>query len=335
MTQLIVDTQGARLRKNGGRLEVELEGQTLQSLPMGGLRQVILMGQGVSASTPLLYHLARNGVDVVYQSQGGRFAFRLAGPLAKHSALRVHQVQAMTDPQRAVALARAVVIGKLHNQAATLARYGERAGERGRWAIQTLRDQAARAAAAADVESLRGYEGSGAAAYFAAWPVLFDAGLWRFRGRVYHPPTDPVNAMLSFGYALLLNDIVAAVYRIGLDPAIGFFHVVDYGRPSLALDLEEEFRPVIVDSLVLSLVRQGLLQPSDFRARSEGGPAVLLTDDARRFLIARYEERLTVKVRHPAWEQQLTYRQCIERQVEHMARCIAGRDPQYQALMVG
>ena len=126
--------------------------------------------------------------------------------------------------------------------------------------------------------------------------------------------------MLSFGYALLLNDITAAVYRIGLDPAIGFFHVVDYGRPSLALDLEEEFRPVIVDALALSLVRQGLLQPADFRAREEGGPAVLLTDDARRFLIARYEERLAVKVRHPGWDQQLTYRQCIERQVEHMAR---------------
>ncbi len=334
MTQLIVDTQGARLCKNGERLEVELQGKTIQSLPMGGLHQVILLGQGVSASTPLLYYLTRNGVDVVYQSQGGQFAFRLAGPLAKHSALRVYQVQAMTDPQRAVALARAVVIGKLHNQAATLARYGERAGERGRWAIQTLREQATRAATAATVESLRGYEGSGAAAYFAAWPALFDAALWRFRGRVYHPPTDPVNAMLSFGYALLLNDIVAAVYRIGLDPAIGFFHVVDYGRPSLALDLEEEFRPVLVDALALSLVRQSLLQPGDFRPREEGGPAVALTDDARRFLIARYEERLAVKVRHPGADQQLTYRQCIERQVEHMARCIAGRDAAYQPLLV-
>jgi CRISPR-associated protein Cas1 len=335
MTQLIVDTQGARLRKNGERLEVELEGQTIQSLPMGGLRQVILMGQGVSASTPLLYHLARNGVDVVYQSQSGRFAFRVAGPLAKHSALRVHQVQAATDPQRALALARAVVIGKLNNQAATLARYGAHAGERGAWAIQTLHDQATRAAEAANLEALRGYEGSGAAAYFAAWPALFDAAHWRFRGRAYHPPTDPVNALLSFGYALLLNDIVAAVYRIGLDPALGFFHTVDYGRPSLALDLEEEFRPVIVDALTLSLVRQGLLQPGDFQAPKGGGPAVLLTDDARRFLIARYEERLAVKTRHTAQAQQLTYRQCIERQAEHMARCIAGRDAAYQALVVG
>lgn len=326
--QLIVDTQGAQLHKAGERLNIEVDGETVQSVPMGSLRQVILMGQGVAASTPLLYDLMRRGVDVVYQSQRGHFAFRLAGPQSKHSALRVQQVIVATDPARALPLARAAIAGKLHNQAVILRRHGVASGAQ---AIQVIVEQITSASRAESLESLRGYEGSGAAAYFSAWSALFDAQAWGFRGRAYHPPPDPVNAMLSLGYTLLLNDIVGAVYRIGLDPAIGFFHTIDYGRPSLALDLEEEFRPVVVDTLVLLLVRQASLVPSDF-VNSQSG--VVMSDDARRFFITSYEERLETRVRHPTWEQNLTYRQCIERQVEHMARCILGRDAAYQPLLI-
>lgn len=332
--QLIVDTQGAQLRKAGERLIVQQDGETTDSIPIGPLQQVILMGRGVHASTPLLYDLVRRGVDVVYQSQAARFAFRLVGPVSKHSALRVCQVQVATDPARALRLARAVVAGKLHNQAVVLRRYGEALEERGDRAVQTIVEQMTQASQARTADSLRGHEGSGAAAYFAAWRALFDAERWHFGGRAYHPPPDPVNAMLSLGYTLLLNDIISAVYRIGLDPAIGFFHAVDYGRPSLALDLEEEFRPVIVDTLVLGLLRQRLLEPTDFGRRKDGQPGVVMTDDARRFFIARYEERLGVKVRHPAWDQDLTYKQCIERQVEHMARCMVGRDEAYSPLLI-
>ena len=332
--QLIVDTQGAQLRKAGQRLIVQHDGETTDSVPIEPLRQVILMGRGVSASTALLYDLVRRGIDVVYQSQAERFAFRLVGPASKHSALRVRQVQIAFDLARALRLARAAVAGKLHNQAVVLQRYdGTPEGQAGR-AVQTIVEQMKLAEQAGTVDSLRGHEGSAAAAYFAAWRSLFDAGRWRFGGRAYHPPPDPVNAMLSFGYTLLLNDIVSAVYRIGMDPMIGFFHAVDYGRPSLALDLEEEFRPVVVDTLVLGLLRQELLEPADFGRRSDGRAGVVMTDDARRFFIARYEERLAVKVRHPGWNEHLTYRQCIKRQVEHMARCILGKDEAYSPLLI-
>lgn len=330
--QLIVDKQGAQLRKDGERMIIETEDKT-ESIPIGPLQQVILTGRGVNASTALLYDLVRRGVDVVYQSQAERFAFRLVGPVAKHSALRVRQVQVASNPAQAVRLARAVVAGKLNNQAVILRRHAETLGQRGELAIRTIVEQIANAERAESADSLRGYEGSGAAAYFAAWPALFDAERWNFHGRAYYPPPDSVNAMLSLGYTLLLNDIVGAVYRIGLDPAIGFFHTIDYGRPSLALDLEEEFRPVIVDTLVLNVLLQGLLVPTDFR-RAENGPGVVMSDDARRFFIERYEERLEVKVRHPGWEQNLTYKQCIERQVEHMARCILGRDEVYEPLLI-
>jgi len=331
--QLIVDTQGTQLHKAGERLIVKRDGETLSEIPLGPLEQVILLGRGVSASTPLLYDLVRRGVDVVYMTRRGRYGFRLAGPESRHSALRVRQVLVASDRTRALALARATVIGKLHNQAVVLRRHTRELGRQGRLAIRSIAAQIEHARHVRNLEALRGYEGNGAAAYFATWPALFDAERWGFRGRAYHPPPDPVNAMLSFGYTLLLNDVISAVRRIGLDPAIGFFHAIDYGRPSLALDLEEEFRPVIVDTLVLTLLRQGLLVPSDFVRREERS-GIFMSDDARRFLIARYQERMAIRVRHPAWEQNLTFRQCIERQAQHMARCILGRDETYQPLLI-
>jgi CRISPR-associated protein Cas1 len=330
MQQLVVDTQGARLFKEGERLRIEQEGKEIESVPMGSLRQVVLMGRGVSASTPLLYDLVRRGVDVVYQSQRGRFGFRLAGPASKHSALRVRQVQVAGDPAPALELARATIAGKVHNQAVLLRRHRGR-NERSQHAAQLIEEQAARIQQADNLDSLRGYEGSAAAAYFSGWASLFDAQRWGFSGRAYHPPPDPVNAMLSLGYTLLLNDIVGATERIGLDPAIGFFHVVDYGRPSLALDLEEEFRPLIVDRLVLGILQDKILYPSDFAGSP---PRVTMSDDARRFFLLRYQQLLGVRTLHTGSRQKLTYRQCIERQVEHMARCILGRDKAYRPMLL-
>ncbi len=283
---------------------------------------------------------------LIVDTQGARLrkvGERLAGPLSKHSALRARQTLAASDPAQALPVARAMVAGKLRNQATVLRRYVADSDERVQRAVEIIAAQVERAGQAADLETLRGHEGSGAAAYFRAWPALFDAERWRFHGRAYYPPPDPLNAMLSLtcpggqcqgGYTLLLNDVVSAVYRIGLDPDIGFFHALDYGRPSLALDLEEEFRPVIVDTLALSLVRNQVLEPGDFRQEEGERPRALMTDDARRFFIQSYEERMGVRVRHPAWEQMLTYRQCIERQVEHLARCILGRDATYDPLLI-
>jgi CRISP-associated protein Cas1 len=263
-----------------------------------------LIGQGVSASTPLLYDLLRRGVDVVYQSQSGHSYFRLVGPESKHSALRVRQVLVAADPAQALALARWTITGKLHNQAVVLHRYGEALGQSD--ALRVLTEQMANAAQADSLDALHAFEGSGAAAYFAALPRLFDAPVWNFWERAYHPPSDSVNAMLSLSYSLLLGDIIGAAKRIGLDPAIGFFHTIDYGRPSLALDLEQEFRPVIVDTLVLALLQQQLLRVTAFQ-RGDGNPGgIQMTDDARRFFIERFQERLDVRVRHPAWEQDLT-----------------------------
>ncbi|MBN2001730.1 MAG: CRISPR-associated endonuclease Cas1 [Anaerolineae bacterium] len=342
--QLVVDTQGAKVRKDGERVIIHREGCADESAPINVLEQVVLIGRGVSVSTPLLYDLAQRGIDVVYQSRHGRLGFRLVGPAGKHSALRVRQVQVCTAPESALPIAQAMIAGKLHNQAVVLRRQtpmdvAADATETGSVdaAVQTLRTQMQQAAHAPNAETLRGYEGSGAAAYFAVWARLFDARAWSFRGRAYYPPPDPVNALLSLGYTLLLHDVASALYRIGLDPDIGVLHTLDYGRPSLALDLEEEFRPVVVDTLVLRLIRERFLEPGDFRTPPEQADrrsGVWLTDDARRFFITQYAARLAVRVQHPAWQQQLTYRQCIQRQAEHLARCILGRDAAYTPLLI-
>lgn len=335
MDRMIVDTQGSSLRKDGERLQVYVDDKKVEEVPLGTLRQVILMGRGVQASTPLLYDLVQRGIDVVYQSQAGRFAFRLVGPTSKHSALRVRQIVTLSDPARALPLARAAVTGKLYNQATVLRHAARRTdlGEAGERAMAILNEQMRHASRAADAEALRGYEGSGAAAYFGAWSRLFDAAAWGFGGRVYHPPPDAVNAMLSFGYTLLLNDVLSAVYRIGLDPDVGFFHTIEYGRPSLALDLEEEFRPVIVDRLVLRLLREGVVEPADFGSAADR-PGVVMTDDVRRVFLRCYQEQLAVRIRYQALDQNLTYAQVMDRQAEHLARCFLGRDETYVPLLI-
>jgi CRISPR-associated protein Cas1 len=334
VTQFIANKQGSRLYKEGERLVVRQGDEEVDSVPLGPLQRVVLCGRGVSVSTPLLYDLVRRGIDVVYQSLSGRYAFRVAGPLSKHSALRVQQVLVVTDPARALPLARAVVAGKLYNQAVVLRAYAGELDQQGRGALAVLVQQMRQAREAGSIESLRGHEGSGAAAYFAALASLFDAARWGFEGRAYHPPPDAVNAMLSFGYTLLLNEVVAALYRIGLDPDVGFYHALDYGRPSLASDMEEEFRPAVVDRLVLRLLREASLDPAIHFEGSDGRPGTQMTDEMRRFYLQRYEEQMAVRIGYPAQGNRQSYRQLVQRQAEHLARCILGHDEEYVPLEI-
>jgi CRISPR-associated protein Cas1 len=140
--------------------------------------------------------------------------------------------------------------------------------------------------------------------------------------------------MLSLGYTLLLNEVLGALYRIGLDPDVGFFHTLEYGRPSLALDMDEEFRPVVVDRLVLRLLRQSDLDP-DVHFSGGGQTGSQMTGDMRRFFLERYEEQLGVRAGYPPQGHRLTYRQMIEAQAQHLARCLLGHDERYVPLEIG
>jgi CRISPR-associated protein Cas1 len=215
---------------------------------------------------------------------------------------------------------------------------------------------------ASSLDTLRGYEGRGSAIYFEGFSKGFLAEDLEFPGRVRRPPTDPINALLSLGYTLLLNQVIAAVSLVGFDPYFGSLHTVDYGRPSLALDLMEEWRPIIVDTLVLSVFNLKALTPSDFEERmplsaekesvkTEGDEserdeelressgsmgkdrsAILLTESGFRKFITQYERKMGQKVQYHLTGDQLTYRDCIREQVRHFARYLRGEEKEYQPM---
>jgi CRISPR-associated protein Cas1 len=240
---------------------------------------------------------------------------------------------------RRFVVARQCVAGKLLNMRTTLLRYArsrddgaaiQEAAQQIRGCVRAL----ARLAPPAGVDPadrmhglgpLLGLEGSASAAYYGVFGALLK-GEWGFAGRVKRPPTDPINALLSFGYTVLTNQIVSLVHAVGLDPGLGVLHQPGFGKPALALDLIEAFRPIVVDSVAITMVNTGQVAPSDFTA--ELG-AYRLTDDARRAFLEKLEARLNERVQHPLFGYQASYRRCIELQARLFAKYAQGEIAQF------
>src|SRR6266571_6657998 len=182
------------------------------------------------------------------------------------------------------------------------------------------------------LETILGMEGAGSVAYFRCFgKFLSDPRQWPFPGRVKRPPTDPVNSLLSFGYSLLTNKVASAVQLVGFDHFVGYLHSSFYGRPALALDIMEEFRPVIVDSVVLTLLNNRMVTPDDFVI--ELG-AYRLKDERRKVFFTKLEERLNEEVTHPIFGYKATYRRCIELQARLLAKCVTGEIDEYQPFFI-
>ena len=182
------------------------------------------------------------------------------------------------------------------------------------------------------LETILGMEGAGSAAYFRCFgKLLSNSEQWPFPGRVKRPPTDPVNSLLSFGYSLLTNKVASAVQLVGFDHFVGYLHSSFYGRPALALDLMEEFRPVIVDSVVVSIVNHRMLAPTDFVV--ELG-AYRLKQEKRTMFFTKFEERLTEEIEHPIFGYKTTYRRCIELQARLLAKYITGEIDEYPPFLL-
>lgn len=329
MATVYLTEQGSKLSKIDERLIVSRGNETLEEIPLIKVDQVIVMGKGVRVTTPAVFALARRGIELVYLTQRGGYVTRTRGRESKFARLRFRQALMVNDPAATLPLAREIVRGKLLNQAALIQK---RAGQSGRRAVEGIKKMIARLDRTKDLEVLRGLEGQGAAVYFNAFRRLLRQDL-SFRKRAYYPPTDPVNAALSFGYTLLLNQLVGAVQVVGLDPYLGFFHVIDYGRPSLALDLEEEFRPLIVDRLVLDLINGQKLEARHFTRPPGRKKAVYLSDEGRPIFIAAYESLVNSAVVYPPTGKQNTYRRCFELQARQMARIVLGKAKKYRPLV--
>jgi CRISPR-associated protein Cas1 len=291
----------------------------------------------VQVSTQALETLASNEIPVMYLTGYGRFIAALVPAPAKNVSLREAQFRRFADRTEAIALAKAVVRAKLHNQRTMLMRClrgraePEEESSRGSHepAARDMAELIVRLERASEMETILGLEGQGAALYFGEFGRFLKSppgGGFDFHSRNRRPPRDPVNALLSFAYALLAKDCFSAVCTVGFDPYRGFFHQGRHGKPSLALDLMEEFRAVIADSVVLTLINNKLVEKEDFVTWQQ---ACQLTEAGRKKFFAAYEQRKATLVQHPVYGYKMSYSRMLEVQARMLAAYVRGDVPGY------
>lgn len=322
MATLYVTEQNAILRKTGDRVVVAKDDQVLLEVPCLKLDTVLLYGN-VQVTTQALAELLDHGIELALLTTAGRLRGQLTPPKAKNVPLRMRQYDLARDAGFCLSFAREVVRAKIANSLAVLRRFRRNHPEAfAPEALAELERAAGRVETVATLDSLRGIEGSAAAGYFRLLEAMVPAGLG-FDGRTRRPPRDPFNALLSFGYVLVGNELQSLLDAIGFDPYVGFYHQIDYGRPSLALDLLEELRAPLVDRWSASLLNLRHLGPDDFRGTRQEG--VLLQREAMKRYFPLYEKELTTPFAVDGEE--LTFRQLYRRQAERLARALLDGEP--------
>ncbi|MDE0660706.1 MAG: type I-C CRISPR-associated endonuclease Cas1c [Gammaproteobacteria bacterium] len=314
LNTLYVTTENAWLHKDGENIVVKVDGSEQARVPIHILGSVVCIGT-LGATPALLGHCARKGVSVTFTARSGRFLARMEGPTTGNVLLRRTQYRAADNTDQLGALASHIVAGKIHNQRTVVRRalrdHGATMGADGRERLraceQRLTNAARRAAHGREVDSVRGVEGEAARAYYEVFGDLTrrEDGCFAFDGRSRRPPLNPMNALLSFLYTLLVHDCRSALEAAGLDPAVGFLHSERPGRPSLALDLMEELRPAFADRLALSLVNRRQLSGDDFATAVSG--AVTLDERARKSVIVAYQTRKQDELTHPFLQEKTTW----------------------------
>jgi CRISPR-associated endonuclease Cas1 len=307
LNTLYVQTENALVRLDGETARVEVEGEKRLQVPLHHLGAIHLFGTA-TITAPAIARCAAEGRAVAWFSRTGRFLARVVGPTSGNVLLRQAQYEAHRDDRRACEIARAIVAGKIRNLRAVTGRAArdvraEEGRERLQDATQAMAELLLALPGQKDVDAVRGVEGQGAALYFAVFGEMLTVPPqeFAFRGRSRRPPRDRMNALLSFLYALLTADCVAACEGVGLDPQFGFLHCLRPGRPALALDLMEEFRPVLADRLALTLVNRRQIRREHFEERvaGTGGESVTLTDEGRKVVLAGYHDRKREEAVHP------------------------------------
>lgn len=331
MAVLYVDEYGCVLRCSAGLVVVEKDGRELASLRVQELEYVVVQ-ENCSITSAAVTAFLRNGVDVAFISGGGEYLGKLEPALGKNISIRHSQYKAANDPSFCLSLAKRFVAGKLANMRTIVLRY---ARDPSRSDIISRADSiktAARSAGSADaLQQLLGIEGTGTREYFAVFGRLLDDA-YKFDGRNRRPPRDPVNAMLGFAYALLENSVERAVSVCGLDPYCGFFHAQHYGRQSLVLDLMEELRPVVADSVVINYCNRGIVDAeADFEARDGG---VFLNESGRQKLFGAFYNRMSETVKPDRESEPVTYDALCEVQARKLAECVRSGVPDYQPFLV-
>ncbi|WP_433678304.1 CRISPR-associated endonuclease Cas1 [Nocardia sp. CA-119907] len=328
-TVVYVERQGAVVRTRGDRLVVTDGEESLLRLSLRRVRQVVGFG-GVGFTTPFLHKAAERGIEVVLLSENGTLGGRLCGPLSSDPTARRAQYRTADDPRRALTLASGFVAGKVDNLRVSLLRTARRADDAvAAAAADRLSGCADTLRAVNSLEEVLGIEGAAARDYFQSVGRMADP-LWGFAGRARRPPPDPINAMLSYGYTLLCHEAIAALEAAGLDPMVGFLHQHRWGRPALALDLMEEFRPMTVDVAVLRCVATGQVRPEQFSTEPDLG--CRMGEDAKYTFIGACERRMLTLVTRRGVGRRVSLRVAIHLQAKALARTLIDTDEPYLAM---
>ncbi|WP_018952598.1 CRISPR-associated endonuclease Cas4/Cas1 [Thioalkalivibrio sulfidiphilus] len=327
---LYIQARGAKLAKRGETLEVTVDDEKVQSVRLIDVSQVIVMGN-VYITTPCLQELMQREIPVSWHSHGGWFMGHTVGTGHKNVEIRTAQYKASFEEHQCLHIAKGLVEAKIQN-CRTLLRRNWKGEDKPVDLLDGLQVDIRKSRRASNLQELLGIEGAAASRYFGAFARLLkhsDAGpelTFDFTTRNRRPPTDPVNALLSYAYALLTRSWTASLSAVGLDPYRGFYHQPRYGRPALALDMMEPFRPLIADSCVIQAINNGEVRPSDFQ--SVAG-SVALTNDGRKRFIATFERRMSHEITHPLFGYRLSYRRLLEVQGRLLARYLLGELPDY------
>jgi CRISPR-associated protein Cas1 len=342
MESVYVLEPGSYLRREGLSLKVVKDGEVVETIPADGLKRLMLVGR-ISLSGAVLDFLIQNRVETVFVTPTGRFRARLVPDEHKHVALRKAQYLRLSEGAFALRTAAVIVRGKAANMGRMLLLRGRDYGvEALRIAAARMQPMAHTAEKAESLEVLRGAEGAAARIYYSAFPHLIRNPQFTFTGRSKRPPLDPVNALLSFAYTLVTNEVLSAVKAVGLDPYLGALHEESYGRPSLACDLVEEYRCFMADRLVLGLINRRVIGPEDFVYRPI--PPAEFTDEEEmrqrrpvemkpavsRAFIAAYEEMMSRSIQYPPLGKKLTYRWLIMSQVRLFAAFLQDPTREYE-----
>jgi CRISPR-associated protein Cas1 len=338
MNTLYLTTPGTYVKRDGETVEIHIDGEKRLEIPMLHLNGIVCYGN-VLISPGIILRFAAENRSIVWHDSAGRFKARLVGPTSGNVLLRQAQMKACDALRAKFQIARNIVAGKIRNAREIIQR-GARGDPRPekqelfrtvakRLAHALDRISPARSGASPDMEFLRGIEGNAARDYFSVYGELIrtDRHFFQFDKRTRRPPRDPVNALLSFLYTILLNDCVSALEGVGLDPQFGYLHEIRSGRPSLALDLMEELRPIFADRLVLTLINRKQITPKDFEEHPGG--SVLLSDRARKAVIMTYQERKQTRRFHPILNQKVPFGLIPHIQARLLARHLRGDLEQY------
>ncbi len=332
---LYIQSPGSYVKKDGGQLIIEEKRERVAEARVMDTSQVVLFGHA-GISTPALHECFRRDIPVTFMSYGGWFIGHCVGTGHKNVITRTMQYQTSFDERKCLRIARKLISAKIHNCRTLLRRNWKSDGGSDERVpaplLVSLKQDVAHAARVPAIQTLLGVEGNAARRYFENFAAMIPTekreitGGFDFNGRNRRPPKDPINAMLSFAYAMLTREWSVTLSAVGLDPYRGFYHQMRFGRPALSLDMMEPFRPLVADSTVITAINNGEVKPEDFVVSATG---CNLKPGGRKRFIAAFERRMSQEVTHPIFKYRISYRRLFEVQARLLIRYLAGEIPRY------